>query len=230
MNSTVLVAGASRGLGLELSRQYAEAGWRVIAGCRAPEGADALAELARRHDLTIQPLDTTSDRSVGEFATKLNGDTIDVLIAVAGVSGGDRQQFGSLDFEALSDTLNVNMAGPLRLAQAFAPNIAASSNGRLVALGSQMASIAQTTSSEMMAYRISKAALNEAWKCVSVELKRKGITAMVIHPGWVATDMGGSEAPVAPRDSAKGIISVIEGLKPDDAGSFRTFEGETLPW
>ena len=230
MSLTVLVAGSNRGVGLELSRQYAQAGWRVIAGCRTPDSAAALKELAERHHLRVHPLDTASDRSVSDLAASLDGESIDVLIAVAGVPGGDRQGFSSFDFDALADTLNVNAAGPLRLAQAFAPNLSAAANGKLVALGSQMGSIEQTNSTEMMAYRISKAALNEAWKCVSIEMRDKGVTAMVIHPGWVATDMGGKAAPVSPQASAAGIRAVIDELRPLDAGSFRTFEGKTLPW
>jgi NAD(P)-dependent dehydrogenase (short-subunit alcohol dehydrogenase family) len=82
----------------------------------------------------------------------------------------------------------------------------------------------------MMGYRISKAALNEAWKCVSIEMVKVGVIAMVIHPGWVMTDMGGKEAPLSPQQSVQGIRRVIDSLTQDDSGSFRCFGGKSISW
>jgi len=93
-----------------------------------------------------------------------------------------------------------------------------------------MGSISETRSTEMMGYRISKAALNEAWKCVSIEMAKVGVIAMVVHPGWVMTDMGGKEAPLSPQQSVEGIRRVIDSLTQNDSGSFRSFDGQLLSW
>jgi len=230
MSKTVLIAGASRGIGLELCRQYAVAGWHVIAGCRAPNEANSLKLLTQSYDLSIYPLDTGSHLSVRDFYNSVASEAIDVLIVVAGVLGGDHRSLEDFDFEDFANALNINTAGPLRLAQVFSSNLAASGGAKLVALTSQLGSIEQTSSTDMMAYRISKAALNAAWKCVSVALKDQNVTTMVIHPGWVATDMGGEDGPVSPQASAKGIRAVIDELSPKDSGSFKTWEGDSLPW
>ncbi|MDL2403646.1 SDR family oxidoreductase [Rhizobium mayense] len=230
MIETVLVAGASRGIGLELVRQYAEMGYRVIAGCRNPATAGALTSLKSNGNIAIHGLDTSSDESVARFSTNVGDQPIDIAIVSAGVAGGDRQSFGAIDFIDLAATLNINTAGPLRLAQALASNLSKAQQGKLVAITSEMGSIEQTSSSFMMAYRISKAALNEAWKCVAVEMREADVTAMVIHPGWVATDMGGREAPVSPEVCVQGIRKVIDQLRLEDAGTFRTYDGEFLPW
>lgn len=230
MPQTALIAGASRGIGLELVRQYAEDGYRVIAGCRQPESAADLQALVESLNIEVYQLDTASDESVSHFAAKVGDDAVEVVIVTAGTQGGEQQAFGAFDFDAFADTLNTNTAGPVRIAQALASNISNGQHGKLIAITSGMGSIEQTTSTEMMAYRISKAALNEAWKCVSIEMKGKGVTAMVIHPGWVATDMGGKDAPVSPQASAAGIKKVIDDLGIADAGTFKTWEGEAVSW
>lgn len=227
---TVLIAGASRGIGLALARQYAEAGHNVIAGCRRPEEAVALQKLTVLFKVTVYPLDTSSDDSVASFRAAVGDLPISILLVVAGTAGGFPQDFGTIDFADMAVTLNVNTAGPLRLAQAFESNVSAAEDAKLVAITSDMGSIERTEATDMMVYRISKAALNEAWKCVSIDLRHKGVTAMVIHPGWVSTEMGGVQAPVTPDQSATGIRAVVADLTIADAGTFRTFDGETRPW
>jgi NAD(P)-dependent dehydrogenase (short-subunit alcohol dehydrogenase family) len=227
---TVLIAGASRGIGLEFARQYAADGWRVVAACREPDRASDLRSLTENADVVIHQVDVTSDQSVEDFRERIGGEAVDVLIITAGVPGGNNQVFGNIDFQDLGITLEVNVAGPIRIAQAFASNLSVADNSKLIAITSQMGSIQQTISTEMMLYRISKAALNEAWKCLSIDLKPRNVMVMVIHPGWVATDMGGKDAPVSPSESVRGMRKVIAGLSPADTGTFRTFEGATVPW
>jgi len=227
---TILVVGASRGIGYELVRQYAVQGHHVIAGCRTPQSAESLQALTDSLDIEVHQLDVGSDDSVVHFASEIGNRTIDIAIVAAGVAGGERQSFGKFDFGDLSDTLNVNTSGPLRVAQVLAPNLSKSRQGKLVALSSEMGSISETRSTEMMGYRISKAALNEAWKCVSIEMAKVGVIAMVVHPGWVMTDMVGKEAPLSPQQSVEGIRRVIDSLTQNDSGSFRSFDGQLLSW
>ncbi len=227
---TVLVAGASRGIGLEFVRQYASDGWRVVAGCRRPDEASELQALTSEGRIEVHALDVASDSSVATFKEAVGDELLDLLICSAGAPGGGRQALGDIDFAEMARTLEVNMTGPLRVVQAFTPNLSKAPGAKLIAITSGMGSIQNTTSTEMMIYRISKAGLNEAWRCVAIELQPKGITATVIHPGWVATAMGGENAPVSPKQSVNGMRDVIAGLRPDDTGTFRTFDGGTLPW
>ena len=223
---TVLITGANRGLGLEFARQYAADGWTVIAGCRRPDGASELRAIDK---VEVHAVDVAEPTEVDSFASALGGRPLDLVIANAGVYGGDGQTLGGIDYEAFDRTLRVNLFGPLRIAEAFHANLEAA-GGKLVAITSQMGSIDDNKSGGFIAYRASKAGLNAAWKSVALALAPEGVTAMVMHPGWVATDMGGRQAPTTPEQSVTGMRQVITTLGPSDAGTFRAFDGRTLPW
>ena len=225
---TVLVAGANRGIGLEFVRQYAADGWEVIAGCRRPDEAGDLCALAEGGRVQVHAVDTAQDAEVASFKSAVGDRRLDVMIANAGVYGGGEQAFGEVDFDAMAHTLAVNTLGPVRIAEAFASNLA--KGAKLVAITSQMGSISDNGSGGHIAYRASKAGLNAAWKSVALALAPEGAIAVVMHPGWVATDMGGSGAPTTPEQSVSGMRKVIDGLTLEDAGSFRAFDGRTLPW
>ena len=227
--STVLIAGANRGIGLEFARQYAADGWTVVAGCRRPDEATELQALTKEGKVEVHAVDTASDEEVGSFKGAVGERPLDLVIANAGVYGGDHQGFGDVDFASMARVLEVNTLGPLRIAEAFAANLEAA-KGKLVAITSQMGSIEDNGSGGFIAYRASKAGLNAAWKSVALALKPKGVTAVVMHPGWVATDMGGNQAPTSPQQSVEGMRGVIASLGPDAAGTFRAFDGRTLPW
>jgi NAD(P)-dependent dehydrogenase (short-subunit alcohol dehydrogenase family) len=221
----VLISGANRGLGLEFVRQYRAEGWEVIAGCRDPGAA---AELNAVGGVSVHALDVADGASVASFAQAVGGRPLDLVIANAGVYGGQAQGFGEVDFDAWLQTLAVNTLAPVRLAQAFAPNLRAA-KGKLIAISSLMGSIADS-SGGFIIYRSSKAALNMAFKSVALALKGDGVTAAVLHPGWVQTDMGGKNAPVTPEQSIAGMRQVIAGLTVADAGSFHDYSGKALPW
>ena len=225
---TVLVVGANRGIGLEFVRQYAADGWRVVAGCRRPDEASDLQALAQDGEVEVHAVDTTAAAQVGSFKSAVGDRPLDLVIANAGVYGGDHQGVGDVDFDAMARTLAVNTLGPVRIAEAFSANL--SRGGKLVAITSQMGSIEDNGSGGFIAYRASKAGLNAAWKSIALALAPKGVTAMVLHPGWVSTDMGGAKAPTTPEQSVSGMREVIAALTPDDAGTFRAFDGRTLPW
>ena len=225
--TTVLISGANRGLGLEFVRQYVSQGAEVIAGCRNPGAAKDL-KAALGATGRIHALDVTDQGCVDEFKDRVGSKPIDILVANAGVYGGRRQSFNDIDYHAWAQTFEVNTFGPVRLAQAFAPNVEAA-KGKLVAITSLMGSIADS-SGGYFAYRASKAALNSAFKGVAMALKDSGVITAVLHPGWVQTDMGGKGAPLTPEQSVTGMRKVIEGLGEADIGSFHDYSGKVLPW
>lgn len=224
----ILITGANRGIGLELARQYAAAGWDVIATARDTAAADDMRAIP---GVTARTLDVSDHGMVDDLARRLN-QTFDVVIANAGVMGtrdGGAQEFGTLDYGAWLDVMMINTFGAVKTLEAFTPHLERSSQKKMVAITSLMGSITDT-SGGMTAYRVSKAALNMALVAAAASLKAKGIAVGVLHPGWVKTDMGGESAPVTRAQSAEGLRSQIDALTPADQAHFKAFDGRTLPW
>ena len=228
----ILITGASRGLGLEFTRRFADSGWHVLATCRAPERADALQALASRHArLGIHKLDVADFRRMDALAGELAGTPIDVLLNNAGVClDRDDQPFGALDYRAWEQTLRVNTLAPVRMAECFLPNLLLGERRLIVSLSSLMGSIADNRSGSYVFYRSSKAALNAAMKSLSLDLRFKRVGVLILHPGWVRTDMGGDEATLSPEESVTGMQRVIEGFRAEQSGTFLDYTGKSLPW
>jgi NAD(P)-dependent dehydrogenase (short-subunit alcohol dehydrogenase family) len=227
---TVLITGANRGIGLALARGYAAEGWRVLACCRHPDKAEDLKALKVEagERVAIHRLDVTDGLKVASLSRELADEAIDLLINNAGVSG--RGGFGETDFDRWQPVFAVNTFAPLRVAERFVEQVARSERKLIVNISSKMGSIGANVSSDSITYRASKTALNQVSKCLSVALAPRGITVILFHPGWVSTDMGGTEAPVTPADSAAGIRAVIAGVTAEDNGRFFNYDGEELPW
>lgn len=230
--STVLVTGANRGLGLEFARQYAAEGWQVIAACRAPDGATDLQRLAAESGgrIRILEMNVTDTASVRVAAAGLKGEAIDLLLNNAGVGGPPGQQLGSLDYAAWARVLDTNSLGPMRVVEAFLENVAKSRMKQIVTITSGMGSIEDNTSGGRYANRSSKAAVNMVMKSLSVDLAPRGISCVVMNPGWVRTDMGGSGGKLSPAESIRAMRSVIAALKPEDSGKFLNYTGKPYPW
>ena len=228
---TVLITGASRGLGLEFVRQYAKAGWDVIATCRTPDRARDLAKLAKEADGSVEvaALDMLDPPGTQRFAKARAERPIDLLIANAGLVG-PRDEVLTGDDDAWTEVMRVNVMAPARLAMLLADTVAASKLKQMAFISSQMGSIANNTDGGMYAYRSSKAALNAVVKSLAIDLKAQGITAVALHPGWVRTDMGGSSADIAPSTSITGMVKVLEALKRADSGKLIDYKGKVLPW
>ena len=222
--STVLITGAARGLGLDFVKQYAARGWKVHACARTP---DALKPV--KGDIHPHALEVTDYAAVKALAARLEGEAIDVLICNAGISGKEATVLGSIDPAVWRETFEVNALAPLMMADAFADNVAASQDRKLVAISSRLGSIAFANSGRY-SYRASKAALNMEWKGLSVDLAPKGLICVVLHPGWVQTDMGGQAATLPIEQSVPAMVKVIDGLKPADNGRFLNYDGTELPW
>lgn len=222
--STVLITGAARGLGLEFVKQYAAKGWKVHACARSPE---SLKEVAG--DIHLHKLEVTDYGAVKALAAELKGEAIDVLICNAGISGEAATVLGSIDPAVWRQTFEVNALAPLMMAEAFADHVAASQDRKLVAISSRLGSITHANSGRY-SYRASKTALNMEWKGLSVDLAPKGLICVVLHPGWVQTDMGGQAATLTIAQSVPSMVKVIDGLKPADNGRFLNYDGTELPW
>ena len=229
---TTLITGANRGVGLALAGAYAGDGWRVIATCRRPEDADALHALAAASDgrVSVLPCDVTDNGSVADLARALTGRAIDLLVNNAGVWGGRKQDLPDLDLSDWDRAFAVNTLGPLRVATALVENVAASERRLIVTLSSRMGSIGENGSASKIAYRASKAALNQVVKCLANAWGPRGLTCVVMHPGWVRTDMGGPSATLTPAESVAGLRQVIAGLTTADNGRFLNHDGGEIPW
>jgi NAD(P)-dependent dehydrogenase (short-subunit alcohol dehydrogenase family) len=223
---TVLVTGANRGIGLEFARQYAGDGWRVVATVRDPAESSELRGVPG--DVRIEQLEMADHAGLTRFAGRLGAQPLDLLICNAGMSG-PHGGTGDLEPEGWMTTLAVNAVAPTILAAALVPNVEAA-QGKMIAITSQMGSIADNGSGGYTAYRTSKAALNAAWYSMAVDLKGRPITVAMFHPGWVQTDMGGPNATTTPEQSVLAMRRIIAGLTPERSGAFLTFRGDTLPW
>ncbi|MGR8999782.1 MAG: SDR family oxidoreductase [Gammaproteobacteria bacterium] len=225
--ATVLITGANRGLGLEFCKQYAAEGWQVLACCR---NAETAGKLSGMHQVRIVPLDVSDFTQIDNLAAELQDTAIDVLINNAGIYGGPHHGFGQLDYSAWTKTLTVNTQAPVKMAEAFLPHIKRGDKKLLVSISSQMGSITDNSSGGSILYRTSKAALNAAMKSIAIDLEDQGIGVLVLHPGWVKTDMGGPNALIEAQESVAGMREVIERFTLAQSGSFLKYDGSTLPW
>jgi NAD(P)-dependent dehydrogenase (short-subunit alcohol dehydrogenase family) len=216
--STVMIIGASRGIGLECARQYAAAGWRVHATTRTPAQPGALENLAG--EVVIHALDVRSAPQIETLAQAVATEGIDVLIHNAGVAGR------GLDPE---EVMCINAEAPIRVAQALLPAVTRSSEKKIVLLTSQLGARRGRTGS-LGVYGDSKAALNDAFRTHAPVWGRAGLIAIVMHPGWVRTDMGGAGAPVSVQESVRGMRQVIARVTPAEHGRSWTWEGREHPW
>ena len=229
----VVITGASRGIGFELTRQSLERGANVIAGVRSPARASDLVNLksSAGDRLTILAVDVTSVESVESFAEglKVNKiDRVDVLINNAGDYLDDNDSLDTLSSETVIDTFNTNVFGTLRMTRAMLPFLRQSRQPKVVSISSLMGSIADNAGGGSFAYRMSKSAVNMFMKTLAVD--EREILSLAMHPGWVKTEMGGERAPLSPEKSAEGILTVIETSTLGDSGKFFNHAGRELPW
>lgn len=231
--SSLLITGANRGIGLEFTKQYLEADWRVFACCRHPDKADALKELSARHvDLSsVHALDLADFKQIERLAAELAGQEIDLLLNNAGIYPDvPNVGFGTINYEAWQRAFYVNTMAPLKMAETFASQIVRSQQKKIISITSKMGSIADNSGGGSYLYRSSKTALNMVVKSLSVDLAPRGIIAAVLHPGWVQTEMGGPHALITTQQSVTGMRRVIEQLTPAQSGKFYAYDGKEIPW
>lgn len=229
--STILITGANRGIGLKLTEQFAEDGWRVLACCRNPDQAEDLRALGDASPAIERfALDVSDYAQMGDLAASLRDRPIDVLLSNAGIYGPRGLAFGEVDAEAWRDVFEVNSIAPLMLAQAFVESVAASRQKLIAVISSKMGSIGDNGSGGSYIYRSSKTAVNQVVKSMSVDLAACGISVITLHPGWVQTDMGGPNAEIGVTESASGLKSVLQSAGPAQNGQFFNFDGKPIPW
>lgn len=232
--SRIFLTGANRGLGLEYARQWAAKGWRVFASCRSPEAAEELNEVAEAHPerLTVVRCDVTDEGSVRSAAETVAADTegLEVVLNNAGV-GGWRGRLEELDFDEVRRVFEINTLGPMRVTRAFTDLLRKGREPRrLVHMTSLMGSIDDNRSGGAWPYRLTKCALNMAGVNMAHEFREDGIVSVVLHPGWVRTDMGGSGATLAVDEAVAALVGTIESLTLEDTGRFYDRNGDPLPW
>lgn len=220
---TILITGAGRGLGLELARQYAEDGWRVIGTVRARSAA--LEKIAAEQLI----VDVADFPAVRRLSSELKGTAIDVLFCNAGISGKRGMALGSFDYPEWEKVLRVNLLGAAAVVEALADHVAASGRKTIALMSSRLGSIAES-SGMTLPYSTSKAALNLLAKGFAANLAARGVLVVALSPGWVKTDMGGAGAPLTPEASVRGLRKVLAGLQPGDSGKFFSYDGTKIAW
>ncbi|MDA9904849.1 SDR family NAD(P)-dependent oxidoreductase [Hyphomicrobiales bacterium] len=230
--STIMIVGATRGIGLELTKQYAGEGNKVIACARDASKASLLDEAASgSENISIRQLDISDPGSIESASNHIGEDAIDSLIIVAGSVGGmpDNQSIDNLDIDEWHNTLNINTIGPLLVAKSFKSNLIASGNGNLMILSSQLAASTWPMGG-MYIYSTTKAAVSKVGQILALDWAEDPIIVSIMHPGWVQTDMGGPAAEITAEESASGIRNVISGLTKEDSGNFYKWNGDIHPW
>ncbi len=234
-SSTVLITGSSRGIGLELARQYAAMGWQVIATCRSPENATDLQAIADAHDnVVIEQLDVLDFDRVDALAEQYRDTPIDILINNAGISGGaENQIYGKINYEVFDDIMNVNVKAPLKIAEAFLDPVEASEHKKIITISSSEGSIGMTGGpGRGYFYKPSKTAINMTMHNLARAVRGKGIIVGIINPGAVDTDFmkGVPMKLMPPQESVSQVIAVIDSYTLETSGKFMNYTGEELPW
>ncbi len=219
-------------LGLEFAAQYLADGGHVYAACRQPQSAEKLQRLAQHGNkrVDILHMDVTNSPSIDEAVTKIRGGAIDVLINSAGITGKPGQKTGNVDYDSWAQVLDVNTMGPLRVAEAFVEHVARSERKLVVTITSAMGSLADNRSGGSIAYRSSKAAVNMVMRSVAIDLAPRGISCVLVNPGWVRTDMGGPGATLSVQESVTALRRLIERFGPVQSGKFFNNDGREYPW
>jgi len=235
-----LITGAGRGIGLELARQYAARGDRVLAGCRDIERAPGLRALVDQHrdQVSVLPLEVTDAASLTAAVQQAHRavEGLDILINNAAINPGDVTVEGPDGQRLLDDTstlevFTVNVVAPVRVAQAFTALLTHGTAPRVINISSGAGSLTYATDGgDGYSYAASKAGLNMMTRTYAWTVRDQGITAVMIDPGWVKTDMGGAGADLAPEESGRGLLAVIDGLTPEDVGRFLRYDGADVPW
>tara|TARA_R110002167_G_scaffold20976_5_gene76324 strand:+ start:3217 stop:3900 length:684 start_codon:yes stop_codon:yes gene_type:complete len=227
MTKTILIVGASRGLGLGLVGEHLKRGFDVIATVRQTEDEPALKALPGAERLTIRHLDVTSDDDIARLVSGLTG-PLDIAFINAGIAGPKGVTAATAD--ELNAVMQTNVFGPIRLAHALADHVR-EATGILALMSSAMGSIGENKSGSMEVYRATKTAQNSfarsLWLSTS---KDRGVTVLSVHPGWVKTDMGGSNADIDIETSVTGIADQLEAHVGAGTHTFIDYSGRELAW
>jgi NAD(P)-dependent dehydrogenase (short-subunit alcohol dehydrogenase family) len=231
MSHNVFITGTTRGIGLELTRQFLDTGNQVFAAARNTE-SDALQSLKATYgdQLQLLTLDVTDNTQITKAAATLAGQPLSLLINNAGLFRSRSDDVDSLSHETWLQEFHVNAIAPFMVTRALRGNLAAADNALVAMISSKMGSMADNTSGGAYSYRSSKAALNAVTVSLCSDLAEDGTRVVALHPGWVRTDMGGDSAPVDAPASASGLKKVMLGIDDAQNGHFFDYSGASIPW
>lgn len=227
---TILVTGSNRGIGLEFVKQLSKQN-RIFATCRLPEEAFELQEFARNNqNITVYPLDITSDKQILDLANTLKDSAIDWLINNAGIAGQSGVTIGNIERENFLHVMNVNCLSPLKISEAFLPLLLKGNDKLIVTISSSMGSISNNLNGRSYAYRASKCALNCVMRSFAIDVK-DAVNVMLLNPGWVKTRLGGAEAELDVVKSVSSLLKIIEKYKRQShAEVLFNYNGEEIAW
>tara|TARA_R110001592_G_scaffold154860_3_gene384162 strand:- start:416 stop:1099 length:684 start_codon:yes stop_codon:yes gene_type:complete len=225
---TVLITGASRGIGLELTKRFLGLNYKVISTYREQPSVE-LEKLLSYKSLSLVELEVTDEASIDKLESYLMGTQIDILINNAGVKGPVDQSMTAIKSQDWLNTFAINSIAPLMISRTVLKNMEKSENPRIITISSQMGAI-NTDSIGLYAYRSSKTAVNKIMKILALELREQNIAVCLIHPGWVITDMGGQDAEITVDESVTGIVNLVSNLTMEHSGKFLTWQGNEHVW
>lgn len=220
----ILITGANRGIGLELTKKLAKQN-QIFATTRTMSSDD---ELHSIENTNVYQLDLLDDKSMDELIHRLDEVPIDLVINNAGIFHDE--QFNGLNHDLWLDEMKVNAISPISLTHRLKNNLVNGKDKKVVFISSQMGSIDDNYSGNYYFYRSSKAALNASAKSISIDWKDDGISVLILHPGWVQTDMGGKTAKITVEESVSGMIDLINNHNLKDTGIFLNYAGKKMEW
>ena len=222
----ILITGANRGIGLKFA-EILSANNNIYATARDITNAD---ELKKFDNTELLELDLLNKDSIKSFCSELKDIPLDMIINNAGIFQDEQMEETILDPELWLDEIMINAIGPVVLSQKLKENIMSGNDKKIIFISSQMGSIDDNYSGGYYFYRTSKSALNSAAKSLSIDWKADGISVLMLHPGWVRTDMGGSNAKLDIDTSVRKMLDVINSLDMSKTGAFLNYEGKKLEW
>lgn len=224
--TSIFITGIARGIGFQLARQALDKGWEVAGSVRSREDREQLEKMLP--GATVLQFDVTDFAAIDKAAAAFQK-PIDILINNAGIITPSRQSTTDMDFEGFAQTLQVNTLAPLKVSQAFLPNLRKGSHSRLITISSAMG-LMQNAKSDRIAYRASKSAVNKIMQALATDLEADNICVIAMHPGWVQSDMGGPAADISVETSAAGILKVAASLNMSDTCQFVNWDGTRMDW
>ena len=219
----VLLVGASRGLGLGLARVFSAEGWEVTATARGRS-----AELSAIDGVRVETVDIVDPEQVGALHGRLAGERFDLIFIVAGVADGAQEPAHSVSPDTAARVFLTNAHAPLAFAERFHDLLAR--GGTMAFMTSTLGSVGGNTSGGWEVYRASKAALNTLARCYALRHAGDGTTVLLMHPGWVRTDMGGPNATLDVETSTTGMVRVIMQRLGGGGCTFVDYKGDLVPW
>ena len=230
---SILVTGASRGIGFEFIRQHDEQGWRVFATCRDPSSADRLRAIAEGSEgrVSLHALDVTNHPQIEALAEELGHEAIDILVNKRGFGWAPPhyETFGNTKYECWAAVMQTNLLGVMKVSETFVEHVASSNRKIISALSAGMASVTNTESGDTHIYRTSKAGVNMLVKVMAEYLRDRGTITVALSPGWVNTEMG-TAATVMVDDSIRAMRGILDRLTPAESGQYVYIDGHRLPY